>query len=253
MPLTIKHDDELSINAALEDRDPILPFNGNRVYARFPVVPMSTIKALRSKYDCSVNDVLMAALTGAMRRYAMEIHGNELLQEGGEVECKSQIMMALPREIDESDPTSALCNKILFASTRLPIHEDTPEKRMAGTIQSFTDLKSKAFMSGAIGIQNFLASIAPQSVMNKAASEVWSKHTMMVTNVPSPSVPMRFPAQGGEVVKGVSLVICNVEPQVSICTYNQNVYASIVADPALYPDTAAMGKMWLDEFKALAA
>merc|ERR1719440_1577080 len=73
-PLVLKQDTELSINAPLEERDPILPYNGSRVYARFPRVPMSAIKAIKSKYSCSVNDVLMAALTGAMRRYAIEVH-----------------------------------------------------------------------------------------------------------------------------------------------------------------------------------
>lgn len=252
-PLVLKHDSELSINAALEDRTPNLPYNGNRVYARFPRVPMSAVKAVRSKHDCSVNDVLMAALTGAMRRYAIEIHGNELLQSGEEkVECKSQVMIALPRDIDESDLTSALCNKILFASAPLPIDEPTADERMAKTIEAFGNMKSKAYIAGAVGLQNFLSGIAPRAVLEKAASEIWSKHTMQVTNVPAPSVPMRFPAEGGELVKEVSLVVCNVMPQVSIISYDNFIYASIVADPALYPDTAAFGRMWVDEFKALA-
>merc|ERR1712178_269043 len=124
---------------------------------------------------------------------------------------------------------------------------------MTRTIESFVNVKSSAYIAGAVGLQNFLSGIAPRALLNKAAAEIWSKHTMQVTNVPSPSVPMRFPAEGGEIVTEVQLVIANVMPQVSMVTYNGNVYASIIADPALYPDTAALGRMWVDEFDALAA
>lgn len=253
-PLLIKPDSELSINMPLAKRDPLLPFSGSRTYARFPAVSMDAVKAVRAKYDCSVNDALMAALAGALRRYAIEIAGDKRLKEGGPaVECKSLAMIALPREVDESDLTTALCNKILFATTWLPIDEPTAAGRMARTISGCNDLKSKAYMTGLIGFTRFITNIAPRKLLDKAAGETWSKHTLCVTNVPAPSVPMRFPAEGGEEVKEVACVIANVMPQVSIVSYNGYIYAGIVADPQLIADTAALGEMWVEEFGILAA
>ncbi|CAE8649656.1 unnamed protein product [Polarella glacialis] len=120
--LTAQHDSELLLNAPLEERTPFIRFNGQRVHSRFPPVPMSSVKAVCKKHGCTVNDVLMAAMTGALRRYGAEVRGDpNLLSDDTELEFKSMVMIGLPRPIDENDMMSALANNILFASVPLPI------------------------------------------------------------------------------------------------------------------------------------
>lgn len=248
-----KHDTELSINAPLAERDPLLPYSGSRVFARLPVVPMAAVNAVRKNYDCSVNDAVMAAIAGTMRRYAIEIHGDKVLKEGRTpVECKSFVMIALPRKIDDNDLTSALLNKMLFAPMRIPIEEPSPQGRMARIVAGTNDLKSKAFIGGLKCLTDVVTAIAPKKFVRQTVGETFSKQSMLVTNVPATTLPFKFPAEGGEVCREVYPVICNVMPQVSLVSYNQSFFGSICADPKLYPDLQAFGKMWLEEFEILA-
>jgi len=216
---------------------------------------MEQVKAIRKKYDNSVsmNDVVMAAITGAMRKYAIDEKQDRALCEGSPVEFKSLVMIALPRKVDESDLTKSLCNKILFSSTRLPIGEAVPSERLLKTKAACDDLKSVAYMTGLKGFTDFISGIAPRSLLNKAAGETWSKHTLCVTNVPTTTVPMTWPAEGGETVREISIAIANVMSQISVVTYNGEIYASLMADPELLPKAEVLGQAWLDEMKLLAA
>lgn len=251
--LLAKADAELSINAKLKDRTPFLPFNGQRVFSRFPSVPMSTVTAAKNKWECSVNDVLLAALTGALRRFGAEICNDPKLQgQDKDLEFKSMMMIGLPRKIDDKNIISALCNNMLFASCPLPIGEPTMAERVRRTVESCNNLKSKAYMTGLIGFTNFAKKIAPNWVLQKAVSETFSKHTLLVTQVPATTVPMTFPKEQGEVVREIQMVFPNVITQVSIISYNGNINGNIVADPNLFPDIHKVGEFWAAEMAALA-
>jgi len=252
-PLATGYDSELTINEPLSKRKPYLPFNGNRAFTRFPPVPMAAVKAVREKYGCSMNDAVMGAIAGALRRYAIEVKDDQVLEANGKsVECKSMVMLALPRPVDEDNLTSALCNKMLFASLGMPVGEPSPEKRMERIVLGCNNLKSKSYMSGLVGFTNFITKVAPKKILNKAAAETFSKHSLLVTNVPATAVPATWPAEGGSPIQAMSVVIANVMPQISMISYNGDVHASIVADPDLIPDAGKLGQFFLEEFDILA-
>lgn len=245
-----KADTELSINPPLKDREPFLRFNGNRKYQRFRAMPLQKIKEIRVKHACSVNDVLLAALTGAMRRYGAEEKNDPKLKDGGgKVEFKIMMMMALPRKLVESDLAGSLANKVLFASCPLPIDQPTPKARLDGTIASTNKLKDRSYMGGLIGFTHIACSTAPVGFLRKAAAETFSKHSMLVTQIPGFSVPISV---FGREVKEMQMVFPNIIPQLSIMTYNGFVFANLVADPTLI-QAEKFEEYWWQEFEALAA
>mmetsp|Transcript_11553 Transcript_11553/g.30891 ORF Transcript_11553/g.30891 Transcript_11553/m.30891 type:complete len:466 (+) Transcript_11553:96-1493(+) len=251
--LLSKHDAELTINPPLAKRTPFLPFSGKRVYTRLTSIPMSSIQAVRARHGCSMNDVVMAALAGALRRYAIEVREDTCLKAAKKpIECNTLVMIGLPRKFDSEHAVDALQNKMLFASARLPVDKPTPRERMESTLAAYSDLKCEAYMTGLVCFTTFLTAIAPSSVLAKAAGETWSKHTLCVTNVPSTTVEMTWPADGGQPVRAINAVIANVMPQVSLLSYNGRVYASLVADPALFPEPEKLSAFWEAEFDALA-
>lgn len=251
-PTMYKYDTELSLNPPLADRKPFVKFNRNRVYSRFPPVPMSKIHDIKVAAECSVNDVIMAALSGALRRYGAEVRQDpKLVSEAPEaIEFKSIVMIALPRKVNEKHPEESLANKMLFASCPLPIDAQTPAERLERTQEAFDNLKSKAYITGYVSLTNFVQSVAPRAVLKKLASETFSKHSLLVTNVPNATVPVEVPA-GGEVMREIHMVFPNLIPQVSILTYNGFVNANLVADPALFPSGEILGRMFAEEFDRL--
>jgi hypothetical protein len=251
-PLVTKYDSDLSINAPLKDKSPYLKYSDKRIYGRFPPVPLSDLDPVRKKFGCSMNDAVMAAITGALRKYAME-KGDKSLDSGAKVECKSLVMIGLPRAIDAKDATSAVCNNILFATMPLPVDEATPAGRMKRTIAGCNNLKTKSYMSGLVGLNTCLTGICCRAVLNKAAAETWSKHTLQVSNVPGPGVATTWPkGEGGKRIDEVQLVVANVMPQISLVSYDGVIYSGLVTDPELIGDVDRVGQLFKEEFSILA-
>lgn len=249
--LATSYDSDLPVNAPLTQRRPRLKFSGKRRLTRLPTVPLSTVKRARENHDVTLNDIVMAAVTGAIRRYCVH-KGDTQLTEGRPVECKSMLMLALPRECDISNPTIALQNKMLFSSVRLPVQEGTRAGRVKKMAEACSDLKSMAYMMGLKFFTN-LASMSPRAFLNKATGESWSKHSFLITNVPSTTGPMTWPkGEGGEQLQGITMVIANVMNQVSVISYNGELYSSLVSDPDVIDEEAEFCKIWLSEFEALA-
>jgi len=248
------HDSELSINAPLKERQPYLKYNGRRHFQPFPVVSMDLVAAARRAHDATVNDVMLAAITGAMRRYAAEVRGDEKLKDGraAKLEFKAILMLGLPRKMDESDLTSALTNKMLFSSCSLPIGEPTVEGRIDKTKAACEVLKSPAYIAGLNNFTGFIKGVAPKSFMRKAAAETFSKHSLLITNIPTATVPLTFPKGGDAIIQELHMVFPNIIPQLSILSYNGNINANLVADPALFPEPERLGQFWVSELEALA-
>merc|ERR1712130_273950 len=126
----------------------------------------------------------------------------------------------------------------------------TPQERLKRTIENFSDLKSAAYMQGLTCMTNMITRCLPKNMMRKAASETFSKHSLLVTNVPGPSVPVTFPKEGGEIITEVHMVCANVIPQVSFVSWNGYVHGNICADPQFIPDMAKFGELYRAEIIA---
>lgn len=250
--LSATHDSELKINAPLEDRTPFVVFNGQRVYTRLPAIPISAIKAIGKKFDCTINDVLMAALTGGLRNYGAQVRGDARLHDDNvDLNFTAMVMIGLPRPMDEDNLMTAMHNNMLFAGCELPIDDPTPYGRLIRTIEEFNNLKSKPFMVGLNCLTQCLAGCVPAALLRKAVSETFSKRSLLVTNVPGPTVPVTFPKVGGEVVREMHMVFPNVIPQVSFISYNGFLFGNIVADPQLFPEATKLGALFEAEFAAI--
>jgi len=251
-----KPDSELSINPPLPERTPFLKFNRNRILVRFPPVDMSLVKQVRAKYGCSVNDALMAALAGALRRFDADELGDQRLKggpSGKKLEFKALMMIGLPRAVDAADLAGSISNRHLYASCPLPIDEPEPERRVDEVMRATSVLRSMPYVAGLTCFTDVVTKSLPPSVLRKAVAETFSRHSLLVTCVPGTTVPITFPKNGGTVVQEVQMVFPNIIPQVSIITYDGSVHANFVADPALFPRPQELGRLWKEEFAVLLA
>jgi diacylglycerol O-acyltransferase / wax synthase len=249
--LVVKPDAEIKINPPVKDRKPFLGFSGRHVFTRMPPIPMELIKTIRAKFGCSVNDVIMAGLAGAIRRYGSEDLSDALLQHATskQLECKCTMLLGLPRPIDPKNPSVCLRNNILTPMCRLPIGEPSVAARLKRTVAICNDLKSGAYLSGIKMTTDFLTSVAPVKILQKAASEALSKITCNVTSMPFTTVPMKM---WGSDLKEIQVAFVNNVPQIAFISYAGVVHWNIVADPQLIPDPAALGKHMLADLKELA-
>eukprot|EP00746_Dinoflagellata_sp_MGD_P072867 gnl/MRDRNA2_/MRDRNA2_29562_c0_seq1.p1 gnl/MRDRNA2_/MRDRNA2_29562_c0~~gnl/MRDRNA2_/MRDRNA2_29562_c0_seq1.p1 ORF type:complete len:455 (+),score=88.32 gnl/MRDRNA2_/MRDRNA2_29562_c0_seq1:110-1474(+) len=252
-PLIAAWDDELSINEPLKKRQPNLQFSGDRAWHRLPPIPLSLVKTIAKKHGGSVNDVMMAALAGAFRKYGAVTLGDAKLQKCANYTCTALMLMALPRPIDEATPANSMCNNIIFGPMRLPVGKDSPLERLADVKKTTADLKSKEYMCGLIGITQCLTGIIPFKALQKVTGEAFSKPTFCVTSVPAPSVPLKFPKDGGAEIVEIQLALPNVMTQLSIISYCGYFYLSISADPNVMKNVERLDDFWTAEFEILEA
>lgn len=244
--LIMKSDSALKMNG---QRPKYLPYGGSHVYTRMPSVSMDAVRRVRAKHSCTVNDAIMAALAGALRRYGADDLKDPLLTGTGKVECKSFMLVALPRPIDAKDASPSLVNNILTPIFRIPIDEPTAAGRLRKAVAMGNDLKSPAYLTGIKLTTKLITGVAPTKVMRDITSEAISKGTSNITCLPLPTVPFKF---GGEEVKEAQCIFVNNIPQISLLTYNGNVHWNIVHDPALIPNARKIGEYFLSEFDELA-
>lgn len=246
--LVTPQDSELKINPPLKERLPFLPFSGRHVFTRMPAVPTSDIKAVRSAHSCTFNDAVMAALSGAIRRYSIEKLDDPLVKSGESIECKCTMLLGLPRPVDLKDPGVSLANNIVTPIFRLPVDEATPVRRLKRAVERCNQLKSPAYVMGIKWTFSMLAAIVPKFLSTKVASQVMSSLTMNVTNLPLTEVPIKFM---GHELKEVQFTFVNCMPQVSMLSYNGALHWNMISDPALISEPALLGRFFKEEFAAM--
>lgn len=248
--VTASHSSEIKINAPISARKPFLPFSGRHTFTRMPVTPMSIVKAVSNKHGCTVNEVIMSALAGAIRRYCGEDLGDPLINNGQKLKCMCTMLLALPRPVDPANPGASLRNNILSPPCALPIDEPSAGGRLRRTMAMMSDLKSKGYIAGIRMTTKLIASVAPTAVMQGIVSDTISKMTCNVTSIPMPTIPIRF---AGKEIKEVQVAFVNTVPQVGFITYKGNIYWNMVSDPELIPDPIALARHFQSELEELAA
>lgn len=169
-------------------------------------VTLEEVKRIGTASRATVNDVLVAAITGALRRY--------LLDQGRAVdELRAMIPFNL-RPLDEPLPRE-LGNRFGLVYLQLPVGMSSPRRRLREVHRRMEAIKHSPEGAVAYGILGLIG-LTPPQVERRLVDVFSSKCTLVLTNVPGPRQPVYFagtrvagvvgwvPA-GGEIALGVSI------------------------------------------------
>ena len=168
------------------DRRTILKkkLSGRRRMAWSSTLDLDTIKAIGRSRGATVNDVLLSAMTGALRRF---------LAEAGEPVDEFTIRAIIPvnlrpaRSIEEMD--DSMGNRFGLVFLDLPVNEKTTESRFRGLKQRMDAMKGTPEAFVAFGILNALGHTS--ATIEHIVNEVFGrKASLVVTNVPGPREPL---------------------------------------------------------------
>jgi diacylglycerol O-acyltransferase / wax synthase len=194
-------------------------------------VPLDDIKALGRLARGTVNDVLLNAVTGALRRY--------LIRRGAAVDGLD-IRAVVPVNLRPLDkPIRDLGNKFGIVFLALPVGMHDPFDRLLELRRRTDTIKSSPEAVVAFGILNVIGA-APPPLADLAVSLFGTKATAVMTNVPGPREPIYL--AGARVEQTMFWV-----PQsghlglgVSIFSYSGSVLLGVAADAGLVPDPEAI-------------
>ncbi len=203
---------------------------------------LDTIKKVgKAISTATLNDVLIATVTGAMRHYlkTRNTRVNEL-----------DLRVAVPVNVRKPGTESELGNKFSLVFLPLPVHLKDPVLRLKEVKRRMDRLKTSPdpYINFALlSIMGYL----PPLVAKKAAAVFGNKASGVLTNVPGPRQPLYY---AGQEVKNFMFWVPRsgkIGLGISILSYNGKVTVGIASDEGLMPDPEVLLDGFDDEFNAL--
>jgi diacylglycerol O-acyltransferase / wax synthase len=216
--------------------------NGKKHVSWSEPLPLDEVKAVGKAYGCSVNDVLMASVAGAIRAY--------LHAKGDTVEADCNVRAMVPVNLRKASRQQKLGNAFGLVPLVLPVGIENPVERLFEVRERMNELKGSYTALVAMSVLGVLGA-TPKQVQNEIQNYFARKATAVMSNVPGPQTPlylagsrldqcMFWVPQSGDIGIGVSIL-----------SYNGGVQFGIVTDDALVKDPDNVIKRFAPEFEKL--
>ena len=205
-------------------------------------VPLSRVKRAGRTHDATVNDILVAAVTGAVGRH---------LREGGDdiAEVHALVPFNL-RPLDEPLPPE-LGNRFGLVLLGLPVGIEDPGARLAEVKRRMDAIKDSHEGALSFGILSLMGS-TPVRVERALIDFFTAKGSIVLTNVPGPRKRLSL---AGTPLGGVLVwAPCSgsVGMSVSVFSYAGEVTVGFMADAGLVPDPQELADGFTHDLLALA-
>ncbi len=138
------------------------------------------VKAVSRALGCTINDLLLSCVAGAMRRYLKE-KGDKT--EGVEVRAQVPIDLRQPGDL-------ALGNRFGVVGVLLPVGVEHPLERLITVRQRMLDLKTSHEPAVTLGLFAALGYL-PKTVQDQLFDLLANKSTTVMTNLPGPTEPLK--------------------------------------------------------------
>jgi WS/DGAT/MGAT family acyltransferase len=202
-------------------------------------LPMADVKRVKDAFGVTVNDVLVAAVAGGLRRYLLSRHKR--------VPRKMSIRAMLPVNLRPLKDAVKLGNHFGLVVLSLPLGIRHPVERVMEVKKRMDDLKSSP--EAVVGYALLEAmGMTPTEIEGLAVEFFASKSTLVLTNVPGPREKLYL---AGSQVERIMFWV----PQsgrlgmgISIFSYAGAVSVGIMTDHGLVPDPAAVARYIEEDF-----
>ena len=225
--------------------DPATVFKGDlgrrKRAAWSETLPLDDFKAIGKAFGATVNDVLVGATTGALRRY---------MERRGQPTAGVAVRASVPVNLRPLDRAHELGNAFGLVFLTLPVGIEDPARRLRAIKKEMDGLKQSPEALVAFGVLSLMG-LAPVEVEQVGLRFFGSKATAVLTNVPGPRQPLYL---GGRKIDRVMFWV----PQsgrlgigISIISYAGGVLLGIATDAGLVPDPERIVEAFKLEFEAM--
>lgn len=216
--------------------------SGEKRVAWCEPISLREVKGVGHALGCSVNDVLLGCVAGALRDY---------LAAKGDVTDKLEIRALVPVNLRPAALVNGeLGNHFGVFALSLPVGEANPVLRLHEVRRRMQELKDSHEALVTLGLQAGLG-YAPRLVQEQMFDLLLGRATAVMTNVPGPQWELRL---AGAPIREVIFWVPQSGPigmGVSILTYNGKVQFGLIADADLVPDPDLVVAGFAQQFERL--
>jgi diacylglycerol O-acyltransferase / wax synthase len=237
---------ELARVIALPD-DPRTPYraalSGRKAVAWADPLPLEDVKSVGRALECTVNDVLMSTVSGAL--------GARLRDQGFDTHGL-KIRATVPVNLRGSEQELSLGNRFGLIFVEMPLGLRNPLRRLYAMHSTMAALKGSMQPPMTLAVLGLLGML-PAAVQAPAIELFSRKGTAVVSNVPGPKTPLylcgqRITEMYFWVPQSGSMGI-----GVSVLTYAGRVHVGMIADRNLVPDPQRVVDLFAPELEKLRA
>jgi WS/DGAT/MGAT family acyltransferase len=204
-------------------------------------IDIAVVKAAKNRFGATVNDVLMASVSGALCRY-IERHAGQIVE---------RLRISMPVNIRTPSEPLTLGNRFAAVPLELPAGIAEIGERVRAVKAAMDDLKQSVVPIVVYGIQRALLTVLPHGVSRGLIDFLANKCTAVVTNVPG---PQREVTLAGRRVRSMMFWVpqrADIGVGISILSFAGKVQVGVLADSAIVPDARELVRTFEEEFEAL--
>jgi diacylglycerol O-acyltransferase len=202
---------------------------------------LADVKTIKNLCGGTVNDVLVSALTGGLRRYMIQ---REVPVDG------ISFRAAMPVNIRPPEKMEDLGNQFGVIYPTLPVGIADPIKRLNAVHEEMEALKGTPEAVVAFGILTGIG-MSPAEAQTRMVDMFGSKASVVMTNVPGPQLPLYIAGKKLDAIMAWVPQSGRVSLGLSILSYNGKVFIGVISDEGLVPDPDSVLNGFYQEFDVL--
>jgi len=214
---------------------------GRKVVAWGEPLPLDAVKMIGKGLNCSINDVLLACVAGAIGQY---------LGDQGDDPAGKEIRAMVPVNLRPLDKAWQLGNRFGLAPLVLPVGISNPIERVYAVRRRMNELKGSYQPLLAFAVLA-MTGLFVKPVQDLVLGMFAKKATAVMTNVPGPAVPLKF---CGSTLRQTMFWVPasgDIGVGVSVLSYGGGVQFGLITDEALCPHPQAIIDRFEPEFEKL--
>ncbi len=191
-------------------------------------VPFDAVRQVREQHPVSLNDVVLAACSGALRQFLIE-HGTGV----GDRVLKAMVPVSLRSDGEHGD---TLGKRVSLIVVDLPVDEPDPVARVWRVHELTSELKGSGLVDGAEMILKIADGITPLAAPLTRLVSRRIPMNLVITNIPGPPVPLYL--MGGRLLRTYPYVevIDNEGLTIAVVSYDDQLFFGITSDRDVIPD-----------------
>lgn len=225
--------------------DPLTPLrgelSGRKAVAWTDPIPLHEVKTVGKALGCTVNDVLMATVAGALGRH---LRAGHLSTRG------LSLRASVPVNLRGAEETQALGNRFGLVFVELPVGILDPLARAFAMHDTMMALKGSLQPPMTLMVLGLMG-LLPAAVQAPAIELFSRKGSLVASNVPGPQAPLYLCGQRISEMYFWVPQSGSIGVGVSILSYAGQVFFGMIADRALVPDPQSVAARFVPEFERL--
>jgi WS/DGAT/MGAT family acyltransferase len=204
---------------------PSVPLNGpigpHRRYD-FRDLSLTTVRRIKQSYEATINDVVLAAATGALRRWLL---ARGIRTEGLELRA------LVPVNLRSEQERGLLGNRVALLRAALPVYAEDPEQRLLLVRDAMRMAKRSRQLMAAqtiIGLSDF----APPTILAQASRLNFSTRlfNVIITNVPGPQIPLYLLGRQLQAIAPVAFLPSGHALSIAVFSYHGTITCGLLGD-----------------------